>query len=108
MGALLWTHVRVEAQGQVPLSVLRLQWAQTQASPCQPQAPALSVIFSFRLGPLPIQSFVDNLTGILNNVLPGLVQETVSGDRVRPPGLWILELLKLKEAPGGALLSHSV
>ncbi|XP_057559193.1 BPI fold-containing family A member 1 [Hippopotamus amphibius kiboko] len=29
------------------------------------------------LGPLPLQSFVDNLTGILNNVLPGLVQGKV-------------------------------
>ncbi|XP_045018516.1 BPI fold-containing family A member 1 [Bubalus bubalis] len=29
------------------------------------------------LGPLPIQSFVDNLTSILNDVLPGLVQGKV-------------------------------
>ena len=82
MGALLWMHVGAEAQGQVPLSVLRLQWAHTRASPYQPQAPARSMLFSFRLGPLPIRSFVDNLTSILNDVLPGLVQGKVSGGKV--------------------------
>ena len=99
MGALLWMHVGTEAQDRVLLSVLQLQWAHTHASPCQPQAPALSMLFSFRLGPLPIQSLVDNLTGILNNVLPELVQGKVSGVKVRPPGPWILGLLRLKEAP---------
>lgn len=71
-----WMHVGTEAQDRVLLSVLQLQWAHTHASPCQPQAPAFHA-FLFQIGPSPIQSLVDNLTGILNNVLPELVQGKV-------------------------------
>lgn len=69
--------------------------------------PLHSPCFSLSDWALPIQSLVDNLTGILNNVLPELVQGKVSGVKVRPPGPWILGLLRLKEAPGVSL-SHLV
>lgn len=57
-------------------------------------------LFSFRLGPLVPQDLLDSITGVLDNVLPGLVQGEVSGVKVEVPDPWLLGLLGLKEAPG--------